>query len=135
MSEVTNVVFMGEVPSRRMSRPLDPIPGAGFRKQDRDSSQGCQATQGIAKGQAPRNCQGTGPANCYPDFIAKLPTVKVLAVEYKGLDRSTTDDTREKERLGKLGEERSGGQCYFEMVKGPGELGKIQNVIKRASAG
>ena len=84
MSEVTNVVFMGEVPSRRMSRPLDPIPGAGFRKQDRDSSQGCQATQGIAKGQAPRNCQGTGPANCYPDFIAKLPTVKVLAVEYKG---------------------------------------------------
>ena len=43
-------------------------------------------------------------------------------------------DTVEKERLGKLWEERSSGQCFFEMVKGPGELGKIQDAIKKASA-
>ena len=59
----------------------------------------------------------------------------MLAVEYKGLDRSTTNDTREKERLGKLWEERSDGQCYFAMVRGPGEPGKIQDAIKRAAAG
>lgn len=70
----------------------------------------------------------------YPDFIAKLANGKLLAVEYKGLDRSTNDDTKEKERLGKLWEERSGGQCFFEMVKGPGELGKIQDALKKASA-
>ena len=70
----------------------------------------------------------------YPDFVAKLTNGKILAVEYKGLDRATTDDTKEKERLGKLWEERSGGQCFFEMVKGPGELGKIQDAIKNASA-
>jgi type III restriction enzyme len=70
----------------------------------------------------------------YPDFIAKLPNGNVLAVEYKGLDRATTDDTKEKERLGKLWEERSGGHCFFEMIKGPGELGKIQEAIKKASA-
>ncbi len=71
----------------------------------------------------------------YPDFIAKLKNGKVLAVEYKGLDRATTDDTKEKERLGKLWEERSGGQCLFEMVKGLGEFGKIQDAIKRAQPG
>jgi type III restriction enzyme len=70
----------------------------------------------------------------YPDFVAKLPNGKVLAVEYKGLDRSTSDDTKEKERLGKLWEARSSGQCFFEMVKGPGELGKIQDAIKKAAA-
>jgi type III restriction enzyme len=70
----------------------------------------------------------------YPDFIAKLLNGKLLAVEYKGTHLAGTPDTLEKERLGKLWEERSGGQCFFEMVKGPGELGKIQDAIKRASA-
>ena len=70
----------------------------------------------------------------YPDFVARLVNGRFLAVEYKGIGHSTTDDTKEKERLGKLWEERSGGQCYFEMVKGPGELGKIQDAIKNAAA-
>jgi type III restriction enzyme len=69
----------------------------------------------------------------YPDFVAKLPNGKVLAVEYKGGHLAGNPDTIEKERLGKLWEERSGGQCFFEMVKGPGELGKIQDAIKKAS--
>ncbi len=45
----------------------------------------------------------------------------------------TTDDTKEKERLGKLWAARSNGACYFEMIKGPGELGKLQNAIAAAS--
>ena len=70
----------------------------------------------------------------YPDFVVKLANGKVLAVEYKSLDRSTTDDTKEKERLGKLWEARSDGHCFFEMVKGLGELSKIQNAINKATA-
>ena len=62
----------------------------------------------------------------------KLTNAKILAVEYKGVDRATNDDTKEKERLGKLWAERSEGQCFFEMVKGPGELGKIQAAISEA---
>jgi type III restriction enzyme len=70
----------------------------------------------------------------YPDFVAKLPNGKVLTVEYKGGHLAGNPDTIEKERLGKLWEVRSGGQCFFEMVKGPGELGKIQDALKKASA-
>ena len=70
----------------------------------------------------------------YPDFVAKLPNGKVLAVEYKGGHLAGNPDTIEKERLGKLWEARSGGQCFFEMVKGPGDLGKIQDTIKKAVA-
>ena len=70
----------------------------------------------------------------YPDFVAKLTNGKVLAVEYKGGHLATSDDTKEKERLGKLWEARSDGACFFEMVKGPNEFGKIQDAIKKASA-
>jgi len=58
----------------------------------------------------------------------------VLAVEYKGAHLAGNPDTKEKERLGKLWEERSDGQCFFEMVKGPGEFGKVQDAIKKAAA-
>ena len=62
----------------------------------------------------------------YPDFVCKLRNGKILVVEYKGADRSSNDDSKEKERLGLLWAERSGGTCLFIMVKGPGELGLIQ---------
>lgn len=68
----------------------------------------------------------------YPDFVVQLKNGKVVVVEYKGADRSTNDDTIEKERLGKLWEERSGGQCFFEMVSGLGQLHKIQGAIQKA---
>jgi type III restriction enzyme len=70
----------------------------------------------------------------YPDFLVKLKNGKFLAVEYKGHDRASNDDTKEKERLGKLWEERSAGQCFFEMVKGPGDFARIQTAIKKAAA-
>ena len=69
----------------------------------------------------------------YPDFIAKLTSGKVLAVEYKGAHLAQNPDTVEKERLGKLWELRGGGRCFFEMVKGPGEFGKIADALARAS--
>ncbi len=70
----------------------------------------------------------------YPDFVAKLNNGKILVVEYKGRNLASTDDTKEKERLGKLWEERSGGVCFFEMVKGLSELGKIDEAINKALA-
>ena len=70
----------------------------------------------------------------YPDFVAKLKNGKVLAVEYKGGHLAGNPDTVEKERLGKLWAERSNGKCLFEMVKGPGEFGRIQDAMQRAQA-
>jgi type III restriction enzyme len=71
----------------------------------------------------------------YPDFVAKLKNGKFLAVEYKGLDRATTDDTKEKERLGQLWEARSGGQCIFLMIKGPNELSRIADAVANTAPG
>jgi type III restriction enzyme len=70
----------------------------------------------------------------YPDYVIQLKNGKIIVVEYKGLNLATNDDSKEKERLGKLWEQHSGGQCFFEMVSGPGELNKIQDAIQRASS-
>lgn len=59
----------------------------------------------------------------------KLKSGKVLVVEYKGEGLATTDDTKEKERLGNLWAERSGGNCIFLMVKGPNELNRIESAV------
>jgi len=69
----------------------------------------------------------------YPDFVCKLKSGKFLVVEYKGLDRATNDDTKEKERLGQLWAARSGGECLFLMIKGPGELAKIAEAVAKAA--
>ena len=69
----------------------------------------------------------------YPDFVCKLKNGKSLAVEYKGLDRATNDDTKEKERLGQLWEARSHGECIFLMIKGPDELSKIADAVAKAA--
>ena len=65
----------------------------------------------------------------YPDFVCQLIDGRVLVVEYKGTDRSTNDDSKEKERLGQLWAERSDGRCLFLMVKGPEELAKIAAAV------
>lgn len=69
----------------------------------------------------------------YPDFVIQLTNGKIVVVEYKGGHLAGNPDTVEKTRLGKLWEEHSGGQCLFEMVCGPGELGKVQDAMKRAA--
>jgi len=54
----------------------------------------------------------------YPDFVCKLKDERFLVVEYKGEDRWSGDDAKEKRNLGELWAERSGGQCLFVMPKG-----------------
>ena len=52
----------------------------------------------------------------YPDFIAKLKNGKVLVIEYKGEHLSNSQDTKEKENLGKLYEDKSNKTALFLMV-------------------
>jgi type III restriction enzyme len=55
----------------------------------------------------------------YPDFVAELADGRVLVIEFKGADRWSDDDSREKRALGALWEARSGGSCLFIMPRGP----------------
>jgi type III restriction enzyme len=54
----------------------------------------------------------------YPDFVCLLNDGRYLAVEYKGEDRWTDEDSQEKRELGELWEKRSNGSCLFVMPKG-----------------
>ena len=54
----------------------------------------------------------------YPDFVCKLKDGRHLVVEYKGADRWSNDDSKEKRRLGELWALKSGGSCIFIMPKG-----------------
>lgn len=65
----------------------------------------------------------------YPDFVCLLQDGRFLVVEYKGEDRWTNDDSREKRELGEFWEKLSGGKCLFIMPKGK-NLGSIAAKIK-----
>jgi len=54
----------------------------------------------------------------YPDFVCLLEDGRYLIVEYKGEDRWSDDDSKEKRNLGQLWELRSAGRCLFIMPKG-----------------
>ncbi|HPH96237.1 MAG TPA: DEAD/DEAH box helicase family protein [Anaerolineaceae bacterium] len=54
----------------------------------------------------------------YPDFVCFLNDGRFLIVEYKGADRWSNDDSREKRIIGEVWEKRSGGKCLFIMPKG-----------------
>jgi len=54
----------------------------------------------------------------YPDFVCKFKDGRYLVVEYKGADRWSNDDSKEKRRLGELWALKSSGQCLFVMPKG-----------------
>lgn len=55
----------------------------------------------------------------YPDFVAELNDGRILVVEYKGEDRWSNDDSKEKRAVGELWAERSAGRCIFVMPRGP----------------
>lgn len=63
----------------------------------------------------------------YPDFVCKLKDGRFLVVEYKGADRWSNDDSKEKRRLGELWALKSNGKCLFVMPKG-----KDWNAIRTA---
>jgi type III restriction enzyme len=54
----------------------------------------------------------------YPDFVCQLNDGRYLVVEYKGVDRWSNDDSKEKRDLGELWQARSNGKCLFVMPKG-----------------
>jgi type III restriction enzyme len=53
----------------------------------------------------------------YPDFVAKLQDDTLLVVEYKGADRSTSDDTKEKDLIGKQWAKVSGHKFLMALKK------------------
>jgi type III restriction enzyme len=65
----------------------------------------------------------------YPDFVCKLKDGRYLVVEYKGADRWTDDDSKEKRRLGELWAFKSGGRCLFIMPKGK-DWEAIKSIMK-----
>jgi len=66
----------------------------------------------------------------YPDFVCRLKDGRVLVVEYKGEDRWSNDDSKEKRDIGKIWAELSGGDCLFIMPKGR-NLDEIDALLKK----
>lgn len=54
----------------------------------------------------------------YPDFVCLLNDGRYLVVEYKGEDRWSNEDSKEKRDIGEVWEARSEGKCLFVMPKG-----------------
>ncbi len=66
----------------------------------------------------------------YPDFVCLLHDGRYLVVEYKGEDRWSNDDSREKRLIGDVWAKKSGGRCLFSMPKGSQGIGEIRNLIQ-----
>ncbi|OOO64645.1 hypothetical protein BS638_10365 [Clostridium tepidum] len=66
----------------------------------------------------------------YPDFIALLNDGRILVVEYKGEPWSQTDDSDEKNIIGKVWAEKSKGKCLFIMAT-KGNLDEISALVKK----
>lgn len=66
----------------------------------------------------------------YPDFVCKLKDGRVLVVEYKGADRYSNDDSKEKKMLGELWAASSGGACLFVMTNGPDWTSSIGGIFR-----
>lgn len=69
----------------------------------------------------------------YPDFVGELTDGRVFAVEYKGADRWSDDDSREKRAVGELWATASGGRCIFVMPRGP-DWGAIDAAFRAGAA-
>jgi type III restriction enzyme len=54
----------------------------------------------------------------YPDFIIKLIDGTVIIIEYKGTDRYSNDDSKEKRQIGDFYAGISQGKCRFKMLNG-----------------
>ena len=53
----------------------------------------------------------------YPDFVAKLNDGRLFVIEYKGGDRISNDDSKEKRLVGELWEQSSNGKGLYAMVQ------------------
>jgi len=77
----------------------------------------------------------TSKNRTYPDFVAKLTDGRLLVVEYKGGDRFTADQEKEKRLIGALWAERSEGKGVYLMAKKSDARGSsVTDQIKAAIA-
>jgi len=60
----------------------------------------------------------------YPDFVAELQDGRLMVVEYKGADRYSNDDSKEKRAIGEVWASLSNNRCLFVMVTAPALAGK-----------
>lgn len=60
----------------------------------------------------------------YPDFVAELTDGRLLVIEYKGADRWSDDDSKEKRLIGRKWQDESQGRCLFLMARDRDELGR-----------
>jgi type III restriction enzyme len=60
----------------------------------------------------------------YPDFVAELEDGRLIVVEYKGGDRYSNDDSREKRDIGQAWAGASDGRCVFLMATDAATAGR-----------
>lgn len=65
----------------------------------------------------------TSKQRTYPDFVARLADGRLLVVEYKGGDRFSADQEKEKRLVGKLWADQSGGKGLYLMAQLKSENG------------
>lgn len=65
----------------------------------------------------------TSRMRTYPDFAAKLKDGRLFVIEYKGGDRFSADQEKEKRLVGKLWEKLSGGKGLYLMAQKSDERG------------
>ncbi len=65
----------------------------------------------------------------YPDFIIRLYSGGILAVEYKGAHIAESRDSREKKQIGDLWARRSDGKCRFVWVES-GDFQTLRDAVK-----
>jgi type III restriction enzyme len=60
----------------------------------------------------------------YPDFVAELIDGRLLVIEYKGADRWSDDDSKEKRLIGRKWQDESQGKCLFLMAREKDDFGR-----------
>jgi type III restriction enzyme len=78
----------------------------------------------------------TAKQRTYPDFVVRLKDGRLLVVEYKGGDRFSSDQEKEKRMVGDLWAKRSGGKGLYLMAqkaddKGRGVRDQLLAIIQR----
>lgn len=80
----------------------------------------------------------TATQRTYPDFVARLKDGRLFVIEYKGGDRVSNDDSKEKRLIGELWAKKSGGKGIYLMAQKKDEQGRglrdqLLNAINGAS--
>lgn len=66
----------------------------------------------------------TSRQRTYPDFVARLKDGRLLVIEYKGADRISADQEKEKRMVGELWAKNSGGNGLYLMAQKKDEKGR-----------